>query len=176
VFTTGAVVAAVATYGAFGGIGSALGRPSLLLLLAVAALAWASLWYLRGRYRLPGGREALQANRNLAARGPAGMLYFGGLLGVGLLTEMSTPLVYAGAALSLSQGLWWGALYGVGFGLGRSAPALAAALIPRRDISPAAIARAMASTNRERSRWLGLATSAGALAFAVTAAAGRLGL
>jgi hypothetical protein len=71
VFTTGAVVAAVATYGAFGLVGSALGRPSLLLVLAVAALAWASLWYLRGRYRLPGGREALQANRNLAVRGPA---------------------------------------------------------------------------------------------------------
>jgi hypothetical protein len=175
VFTAGAAVAAVATYGAFGAIGSALGRPSVLLLLAVAVLFWACQWYLRGRYHLPGGRQAVQANRNLAVRGPAGMLYFGALLGVGLLTEMSTPLVYAGAALSLSQGIGWGALYGVGFGLGRSVPALAAALIPRRDISPAAIARTMAFTNRERSRWLGLATSAGVLAFAVTAAAGRLG-
>ena len=175
-FTTGAVAAAVATYGAFGVVGSMLGRPSALLLLAVAALAWACLWYLRGRYRLPGGREAVQANRDLAIRGPAGMLYFGALLGVGLLTEMSTPLVYAGAALSLSQGLGWGALYGVGFGLGRSAPALAAALIPRRDVNPAAIARVMVSTNRKRSRWLGLVVSAGAFALATTAAAGRLGL
>ncbi len=92
--------------------------------LAVAALTAAGLWHGLGRRSFPGDRHALQANRRLASRGPVGLIYFGGLLSVGLLTEMTTPLVYGGVSFCLWAGPTVGALYGGGFALGRAVPAM----------------------------------------------------
>ena len=90
------------------------------IVAAVVYLMWTATWYLRQLVRVPLGRDSRQSNRHFASRGVLGQIYFGGVLGVGLLTQMSTPLVYAGALLSLANGPMWGGVYGVGFGLGRS--------------------------------------------------------
>jgi hypothetical protein len=47
-------------------------------------------------------------------------------MGVGLLTQMTTPLVYASVLVAVAQGLTWAVVAGAAFGLGRSAPAFAA--------------------------------------------------
>jgi len=50
------------------------------------------------------------------------MLYFGALLGVGFLTQMTTPFVWIGVAIAIAQGPAWGAGFGAGFGIGRAIP------------------------------------------------------
>lgn len=61
--------------------------------------------------------------------GPRGVLYFGAILGVGLLTDMATPLVYGGAALALNIGPGAALISGIGFGLGRSLPGWVAVVV-----------------------------------------------
>lgn len=133
-----------------------------LRFVALALLALSLLWYARRAQLFPGSRGGRQANRELARSKP-GLVYFGALLGVGLFTQMSTPLVYAGAAASLSQGTTWGALFGFGFGLGRSAPALAGPFLATRDLTPATVANAVVVRFQSEARALGLVTSAAGL-------------
>jgi hypothetical protein len=53
-----------------------------------------------------------------------GRVYFGGLLGLGVVTYMTTPLVYAMVLYASALHLPIAVLAGVGFGLGRSRPLL----------------------------------------------------
>jgi hypothetical protein len=76
---------------------------------------------------------------------------------------MSTPLVYAGAALALGIGPVAAACYGFGFGFGRSVPALVGIFIPLgRMMSPADAAFRIGSGFGNTRRWLG-STAAGAI-------------
>lgn len=114
---------AAAWYGLLGSAGQ-VAYLSYLAPLVVAGYLYSLYWHIRGRVVVPFGRASVQANRDLV-RGTPGLVYFGALLGHGLLTEMSSPLVWAGAGFAAVAGPLPGLLYGIGFGLGRSATALA---------------------------------------------------
>lgn len=114
---------AIFVYATWAAVGSLL--HSLLMWVAtLLAYAYSAYWHARGRYGFPLQRRGIQANRALV-RGKAGPVYFGALLGAGFITEMSTPLVWAGALYAATSGITAAGGYGIGFGLGRSAPALA---------------------------------------------------
>jgi hypothetical protein len=106
-FTVGAVAAGALVYAAFGTLRLLLSPSWPLHGLALAALLGALVWHVCGRHRIPWGRESVQARRPTAERGWPGLLYFGALLGVGLLTEMARPLVLAGAVMAAAQGVLW---------------------------------------------------------------------
>lgn len=114
---------ATAFYGLLGVVGSAV-YAAYLAPAAVALYLYALYWHLWRRVVVPFGRSSVQANRDLV-RGTPGLVYFGALLGHGLLTEMASPLVWAGAGFAVVGGAWAGLGYGIGFGIGRSATALA---------------------------------------------------
>ena len=116
-------------------LGALVPQPALLA-LAVAGLAACLTWYLTGRRHFRGARAEHQANREWAFRGPLGQAYFGSLMGAGVLTQMTTPLVYASIFVAWSQGLVWALVAAVGFGIGRSAPAIAGAALARRPYDP----------------------------------------
>ena len=103
--------------------------------------------------------------------GLAGRAYFGALLGTGILTEMSTPLVWSGLIYSVAAGLPAAALYGMGFGFGRSAPALAAIPAHKRPVDYGAVAVSVLWVIRRPLRYVGIVAAAAgafvALALAV---------
>jgi len=88
------------------------------------------------------------------------LIYFGALLGVGVLTEMSTPLVWAGVVYSAAAGLPWAIMYGLGFGLGRSMPALAAVPVYGRDINYGDVAALVVGSLRGPLRYVAVMTAA----------------
>jgi hypothetical protein len=130
----------------------------LALPVALAAFLFCLWWYARNSYRVPFGRSSVQANKSLV-RGWLGIVYFGALLGVGLLTEMSTPLVWAGAIYSVVTGPAAAAAYGLGFGVGRSSPAIAGAFLGPGVRDPHRVGLFVVSDLRSRLRWPGLAAS-----------------
>jgi hypothetical protein len=171
-FTVGALVAAVSVVAVFGAVGQFL--PSrecaALALLAYLAALW---WHLLKRWRFPGDRRGVQANRHLV-QGMPGRLYFGALLGAGILTEMSTPLVWSGMFFGLAGGALVAACYGLGFGLGRSAPSLAAVPLYRHDVDYGAVASRVAVSMRQFGRHVGVFVATfGAFLCIVIAALGR---
>lgn len=123
IFTAAAVVMAAAWYGLLG-VAGAVAYLAYLAPVVVGGYLYSLYWHARRRLIVPFGRTSVQANRDLV-RGTPGLVYFGALLGNGLLTEMSSPLVWAGAGFAAVAGPLPALLYGVGFGLGRSATALA---------------------------------------------------
>lgn len=158
-FTVGATLAAALTYGLIGWVGTIF--PPVAAAISLLAFAGSFVWHLAGRRRVPWGHEHVQARRDLALRGVEGKLYFGAILGIGLLTDMATPLVYGGAALALSLGAFNGATYGVGFGLGRAIPAWFAAGLGRR-FSPGTVAARMIGATSV-ARWPGMSVAAGGI-------------
>jgi hypothetical protein len=88
------------------------------------------------RRGFPGQNASYQANRDLAQSGLAGILYFGWILGLAVLTEVSTPFLYTGLTLAAAEGFRWAAAAGIGFGLGRSVPVLVGLLGSGRDADP----------------------------------------
>ena len=157
-------------YGLLGTVGSATGR--MLLPAAAVCFGYCLMWHARGRAQVPFGRRSIQANKSLV-RGVPGLLYFGALLSTGILTEMSTPLVWAGIVYSLAAGLPAALYYGIGFGVGRSVPALAAVPAYRRDIDYGALAGFVVFTLRRPLRHVG---TLAALVGAALAAAPALAL
>jgi hypothetical protein len=155
----------MALYGIIGLLGRALGRVAfiqhLLVLLAILALGLSAGWHVRGAPRVPAGRYGKQARRKYVGM-RLGKLYFGSVLGTGILTELSTPLVYGG--LMLAAVVWSpGSLgYGVGFGLGRSVTIWIGLLSTvRRSIHDVAGAFFLA---RPLARWPGAVVAAFGLA------------
>ncbi len=138
--------------------------------LAAAMYAAAGIWHASARNGFPHDRSGIQANRQLV-RGLAGRAYFGALLGTGILTEMSTPLVWSGLIYSVAAGLPAAALYGMGFGFGRSAPALAAIPAHKRPVDYGAVAVFVLWVIRRPLRYVGIVAAAAgafvALALAV---------
>ena len=75
----------------------------------------------RTRYLLKSGR---QIRRAVAYAGLPGAFVYGAVLGIGLLTVMSSPLVVVGGLACVLGGAafggwWWGLVYGAGFAVGR---------------------------------------------------------
>lgn len=149
-------------YLTIGTLGSLIHQSPVRHALAFAVLIASFLWYTCGARSFPGSREGRQANRELA-RSKLGVIYFGVLLGFGLATQVSTPLFYAGTMAALAEGSLWGALYGLGFGLGRSAPALTGVLLAERGLRPIVIAHAVSTRFQRASRIVGVVISVTAL-------------
>jgi hypothetical protein len=128
----------------------AVAQPGLWVLRigALTLAIWGTVWHLGGHPSFPLSRAGMQTNRSLAKRGNIGMLYFGLVLGIGLATQMASPLVYVGAALALGWGMVVALPYGIGFAMGRSIPVVWA-LINRR-VSAGQVADAFVSG---RDRW-----------------------
>ncbi|MDP9203313.1 MAG: hypothetical protein M3P26_15470 [Gemmatimonadota bacterium] len=85
---------------------------------------------MKGHGPVPFGREGSQARRRYIAT-PLGQLYFGAVMGVGVLTEISTPLVFGGMAMAAFLGWPQAITYGAGFGLGRAAALWVGSLVAR---------------------------------------------
>lgn len=145
-------------YTSLGLIGGLVGR-RVAMPVALAAFLFCLWWYARNSYRVPFGRSSVQANKSLI-RGWLGVVYFGALLGVGLLTEMSTPLVWTGAIYSVATGPAAAAIYGLAFGVGRSSPAIAGAFLGPRVRDHHRVGLFVVIDLRSRLRWPGLAASA----------------
>jgi cytochrome c biogenesis protein CcdA len=127
-FVLGALVSALLVYGGIGLAVSAAHGTAVARIVAIIWLAGCLGWHAFGFVKVPLGRESIQANRRWATKGPMGLVYFGALLGIGLLTQMTSPLVVGGALLSASSGVRWAVLYGLGFAVGRSVPAFQGAI------------------------------------------------
>lgn len=122
-----------------GGAVGALMPSGVSMSVAVLAAVYSLVWHGRDRLVFRGSRSGWQADRRLATETAFGRLYFGGILGFGIATYMTTPLVYALAAYAAAVRLPVALLAGVGFGLGRSRPVLTG-LRARGRLSPAAVA------------------------------------
>jgi hypothetical protein len=127
--------------------------PALVLLYGGSAA-----WHLSGRKGFRGDRRGVQANRQLV-RGAGGYAYFGALLGVGVITEMSSPLVWAGVLYSAVAGFSAAACYGLGFGLGRSSPVVAAIPVASRHIDQGALAVSFVWGFSRPARYVAIVTS-----------------
>ena len=136
-FFLGAAFSASATYGVAGLLSAALPGEVWRVLVGIAVLISAA-WYLSQRRVYAFTLRGRQARRKRAQRGIFGVAYFGALLGVGLLTEISTPLVLCGLASCVLEGPLYGLIYGAGFAFGRSAPAFAGAA-SRRELEPSRV-------------------------------------
>lgn len=130
---------------------------------ALALLLATFYWYARSFVRFPGDRESVQALKQRALFGRFGRLYFGFLLGIGVLTSMTTPLVYVLLFVEASLHPAWAIAAGVGFGIGRSVPALAGVTIGGRIGGPGAAA-ARITTRTHADRLVGCASSAALIA------------
>lgn len=112
-----------AAYSLLGLLGSPLpGPPSIRLGVAISVASLASLaWYLRPDPTwLPSPRRQV-ARIPITVAPVKGALIFGTVLGVGLLTKITTPLVWLGLAATIARGSpFWGFAYGSAFGVGRS--------------------------------------------------------
>jgi hypothetical protein len=112
-----------------------------LAAVAAAALAYGSLWHARGYTHFPGDRQRIQADRERALATRSGRVYFGALLGFGVLTRLTTPLVYALLAVAAAGKTPWVAIAaGLGFASGRSLLAVAGAVAARWTLRPADVA------------------------------------
>ena len=135
--------------------------------VAVAALVYAALWYAAGHRDFPLSRPGAQANAKKSTRGLAGSAHFGAVMGVGFLTEMSTPFVWVAVAVAAWQGPLWGLLYGTGFAVGRSAPAWLGAILAFRHMSPGAVSLTVLRL-RPHFRWPGLVVALSGVVLAVS--------
>ena len=131
----------------------------LAWVLIVGSLCWHAT---RGWPAFLARRFENQANRSWAQSGALGQVYFGLLMGVGVLTQVATPLLYVGLAVAGTVGVGWAISCGVGFGLGRSVPAVAGAAMGMKR-SPAEVFGATFQ-GATLFRWVG---AGGTIAFAV---------
>lgn len=120
-FAVGAAAVGCGSYALIGAIGriSPFASPDLASVVLAAGSVWALIWY---AYPLPRllPSSTKQLNRRHIEVPLAGAALFGAVLGVGLLTPIATPLVWAGAIAVFAGGsVAAGALYGLGFALGR---------------------------------------------------------
>jgi hypothetical protein len=144
------------------------GPTSMAIVLALGSIL-SIAWYLHPNPAwLPSPRKQVARHPAVYVPGRGGLI-FGGLLGVGVLTKVTTPLLWVGVAASLAAGsALWGLAYGAGFGLGRSVQMFIEYLLPERD--PAArLHRAMVRQGQIY-RALGLLVGLATLVRAITLA------
>ncbi len=87
-------------------------------------------------------------------------MYFGALLGMGVFTEMASPLVIGGAWLSIAWGMHWGMSYGLGFGVARSMPAFRGAIAGPEGLSIHLPEKMIRRRNQFSARAMGVSVSA----------------
>lgn len=121
-FFVGAVSAGGLAYGAVGQVGHVLGLwklPIGLPLFLASGLALGA-WYYR-KQQQPSASQGRQISKRLARASGIGPLAYGAVLGVGLLTIVSTPAVWLGLVCCLGLGrAASGVVYGMSFGAGRA--------------------------------------------------------
>jgi hypothetical protein len=147
----------------YGALGLVANIPYVRTVVAVIAATWLVVclgWHALGRTSVPFGRQGIQANRSLARRGPLGLAYFGALLGMGVFTEMASPLVIGGALLSITWGAHWGLSYGLSFGVARSMPAFRGAIAGSEGLSIHLPEKAVRRRNQFSTRVVGVSVSA----------------
>ena len=144
------------------------GPTSTAIVLAVGAIL-SVLWYLHPNPAwLPSPRKQVARHPAVYVVGTGGLI-FGGLLGVGVLTKVTTPLVWVGVAASLAAGsAAWGFAYGAGFGVGRSVQMFIEYYLPESD--PAARLHRTMGRQGQLYRVLGLLVGLATLVRAVTLA------
>ncbi|MBO0822939.1 MAG: hypothetical protein J2P27_03650 [Actinobacteria bacterium] len=174
-FTLGAAVAGVLTYGGLALVAAAFDARFVVRVLAIAWIAFCLCWHAFGFVKVPLGRESIQANKQWARKGAGGLFYFGALLGNGLLTQMTTPLVLGGALAAASSSVWWALLYGAGFGAGRSLPTFSGAMVGLGNLDPGELAARMISRRRTWATRLA-GSVAGLLALGLLLSAFRWGM
>lgn len=121
-FVLGATVAGGMFYGALGLLGAVVPGTSRALAGTVFAggLLLGLVWHaFRGDQLFAWPRR--QIRRDMAHHPRYGMIVYGAVLGVGMLTLVTTPLVWVGTLGVVASGSpTVGAIYGLGFGLGRA--------------------------------------------------------
>jgi hypothetical protein len=133
--------------------------PAVALWAAIAAAGYSLVWHASGARRFPGSHPGWQVNRQIATKTRLGRVYFGGSLGFGIVTQMSSPLVYVVALYATAVHLPLALLAGVGFGLGRSRP-IATALRARGRMTPLTVMmRFTSSTEADRILGCGVASA-----------------
>jgi hypothetical protein len=134
-FTVGAVAAASAAGAALGGLGSLLGAASGARLVVLGAVALvAGLADLAIPTAVPTSRRQVDERWLGVFRGWVYGAGFGAQLGVGVVTVVTSALVYAWlAAAVLAASPLGGALVGAAFGLGRAAPFAVVRRVARPD-------------------------------------------
>lgn len=150
------------------GLLGALVPATATLAAAVIAATYSLWWHASDKPTFRGSRSGWQADREIAMRTRLGRVYFGGLLGFGIATYMSTPLVYTLSFYAAATHLPNALVAGVGFGLGRSRP-IATGLRARGGLSPAVIANRFAHPVGS-DRVLGCFIAAGILAALIATA------
>lgn len=151
----------VLSIGAISAIGVLL-PTAIRIGLATGTVVFALAWHARGARTFIGSRSGRQASRRVAQQARFGRVYFGAVLGFGVLTYMTTPLVYAGWLYGAEVGLPLSLLIGAGFGLGRSRP-LATGLVARGGLTPVGAAELFADL-RAHHRLIGCALAGVTLA------------
>lgn len=124
-------------------------------------------WHAKRSRCEPWARPGVQARRSLAKRNRRGVTYFGSLLGVGILTEMTTPLVIAGFLLAGAWPAPQALVYGLGFGIGRSAPAYVGLFLDDRRANAGSIAEWLLVKDHRTLSVTGTSTSLALLGFAL---------
>jgi hypothetical protein len=158
-------------YSLLGLVGSLVpfsGPTSMAIVLALGAIL-STAWYLNPNPDwLPSPRKQVARHPAVYVAGKGGLI-FGGLLGVGVLTKVTTPLVWVGVAASLAAGsAQWGLAYGAGFGLGRSVQLFIEYFLPESD--PAVRLHRAMVTQGQLYRVLGLLVGLATLVRALTLA------
>jgi hypothetical protein len=144
------------------------GPPAAAIVLALGAIL-SMVWYLYPNLVwLPSPRKQVARHPAVYLVGTGGLI-FGGLLGMGVLTKVTTPLVWVGAAASFAAGSApWGFAYGAGFGLGRSVQLFIEYFLPESD--PAARLHRTMVRQGQLYRVLGLLAGLAILVRAITLA------
>lgn len=137
-------------------------------MLAAVLAALALVWHLTGRTGFAFDRSGVQANRGWAMSTRGGRVYFGYLLGLGVVTHLTTPLVYALLALAAAGGGQVAITLGVGFGLGRSLLAIAGAVLVDRMGDPGDVSTRIITAGM-LDRWVGAAGAIAVVGVAIVA-------
>ena len=130
--------------------------------------ALALVWHLRGHAGFPLDRSGVQANRAWAMSTRLGRVYFGYVLGLGVITHLTTPLVYALLALSAAAGWQVALALGIGFGLGRSLLAIAGAVLVDRGGDPGELSTRIITPGHV-DRWAGAVVGLAVVGVAIAA-------
>lgn len=120
----GAVSGGVAIAIAAWAVGQLPPRPAVFVGGGVVA-SYALLWHLLRQPSFVGNRDGRQADKERARSPLTGRFYFGTALGIGIITYMTTPLVYGLLFIDAAVPIGVACLVGAAFGMGRSVPAFA---------------------------------------------------
>ena len=146
VFTAGAMLGGVATFVVVASVGIfwAISGPASVALVVIALL-WASTWHATQMTFPPLPYRHGQVPRDWS-RSLSGVARFGGAMGLGVATKVSSGLVHFALVLTLVVGdLSTGLAAGAVFGLARSTPVFLAFVIPNYPKDPTNYLRMLTS-------------------------------